>query len=218
MEIFKGEVYRIGPYDWRVLDVQEDKALFIWDDLYEKRAYHDPKGSVGEFQYGSYTWEIFELNEQPAKEKAESVTWETCSLRKWLNGEFLRRFSEHDIEAMVETTLENKDDPHSNTKGGNSTKDKVFLLSLEEVEQYFSSDNNRVAYFDYDPANWWLRTPSSYHEGLLHAACVEDDGSFGDNCRLAISRLGVRPAVWLDYYTAYIYEHNIENPTIHFTV
>ena len=36
-----GDKIRFGRYDWRVLDIQNDMALIITDEIIEQRVYHD---------------------------------------------------------------------------------------------------------------------------------------------------------------------------------
>ena len=69
------------------------------------------------------------------------VTWEECSLRAWLNGEFYETaFTAEEREKIVPVTLENPDNTKYGTRGGNATVDRVYLLSLEEVGRYFNVD------------------------------------------------------------------------------
>ena len=72
------------------------------------------------------------------------VTWEECTLRKWLNEVFYNvAFSETDKKLIKKTKVKNTDNPEYGTSGGNDTKDRVFLLSLEDMvnTRYgFSSD------------------------------------------------------------------------------
>lgn len=42
----------------------------------------------------------------------------------------------------------NADNAQYLTVGGENTKDKIFLLSIDEVETYFSSDTFDYVYFD----------------------------------------------------------------------
>jgi hypothetical protein len=44
-----GDIIPFGEYNWRVLDVQGDKALIITEDVVELRPYHE--------QYVEVTWE-----------------------------------------------------------------------------------------------------------------------------------------------------------------
>ena len=66
--------------------------------------------------------------------KGEKVTWETCSLREWLNNNFYNSaFSSKEKNWIKKTTLENKDGWYYNSTGGKSTEDYVFIPSAEEI-------------------------------------------------------------------------------------
>lgn len=94
-----------------------------------------------------------DLRHMPFNEELTNVTWETSSIRKWLNGEFLEQtFTEEEQEQILTVNVENKDNAIYGTSAGNDTEDKVFLLSADEVEQYFEILKNIRL-------NNWLRTP-----------------------------------------------------------
>lgn len=108
-----------GGYKWRVLEKQEGRVLLITEDIIEQRAYN---GEVA------------------------GVTWETCSLRKYLNGdEFKKKFSEEEWEKIEPWDNENQDNQWYATAGGNNTTDKVFLLSIAEVIKYFGDSGDLAA-------------------------------------------------------------------------
>ena len=121
-------------------------------------------------------------------EKNEYVTWKTCTLRQWLNSDFLNTaFTEEEKEMIQVSHLKNEDNLIYGTSGGEETKDKVFLLSIEEAQRYFPNDEARQckptanavakgAYVDNDNGNcwWWLRSPGT---GSRLAAFVSYDGS-----------------------------------------
>lgn len=65
------------------------------------------------------------------------MTWETSHIREYLNGEFYASFDTDDRNRIVEVVNENNDNPWYGTDGGNATKDKIFLLSIDEVVRYF---------------------------------------------------------------------------------
>ena len=93
--------------EWIVLSVEGDKALLL----------------------SKYALESRMVNDEDA-----DVTWETCTLRSWLNGYFLdTAFNDEENERIIETTLENPDNEKYGTDGGNDTVDKVFLLSAKDV-------------------------------------------------------------------------------------
>lgn len=144
------------------------------------------------------------------------VTWESCSLRKWMNGTFLNKAFNAEEQAQIQNTTVSADkNPEYNTNPGNATTDKVFLLSINEVEKYFNSDEARkcapTAYAKaqgaytsdiYKTASgaatcwWWLRSPG-YNQNV--AAFVNNDGSvnyYGNNVNYAHD--AVRPALWIN--------------------
>lgn len=191
--IAQGETSNIpfGGYTWRVLDVQDDKALLITEDSIEQHRYHDKGGNV---------------------------TWETCTLREYLNGAFYESFSEVDRKEIALTRNENPDNTWGrtngrpfNTPGGNPTEDYIFLLSVADVLQYFPNlelhkdragnerdyraDERLVAKLNNSEHWWWLRSPGMFSN---YATTVDFDG------RLFLRGLivnnyegGVRPALWV---------------------
>ena len=73
-----------------------------------------------------------------------SVTWENCSLREWLNGTFLNNaFNPGEQNMIISFTVTADENPSFSTPPGNNTTDRVFLLSITEVNKYFSSDEAR---------------------------------------------------------------------------
>ena len=144
------------------------------------------------------------------------VTWESCSLRKWMNGTFLNKAFNAEEQAQIQNTTVSADkNPEYNTNPGNATTDKVFLLSINEVEKYFNSDEARkcapTAYAkaqgaytsdSYKTASgaatcwWWLRSPGYAQK---HAAYVNKYGSVnGDGHSVNYAYDAVRPALWIN--------------------
>ncbi len=168
--------------EWLVLAKEGDKALVISRYALDCRQYDT-----------SYT----------------AVTWEICSLRKWLNGTFFNNAFSSDEQNMIQNTTVTADkNPSYSTFPGNNTTDKVFLLSITEVNKYFSSDSARQciatayakaqgAYTNYSNGNcwWWLRSPGIDSD---HAAFVNHGGSVFDNgSSVSSSDRAVRPALWI---------------------
>lgn len=168
--------------EWLVLEVKGGKALVISKYALDCQQYNT-----------SYT----------------NVTWETCTLRKWLNNDFINAAFSADERTMIPTVTVSADkNPDYSTNPGNATQDQVFLLSITEVNKYFSSDSARQCKpTDYAVANgawesdsgncwWWLRSPGSHP---IRAAYV---GSFGDirenGHRVHKDDRAVRPALWID--------------------
>lgn len=137
------------------------------------------------------------------------VTWETCSLRKWLNGTFISNAFSSDEQNMIQTTTVTADkNPSYSTSPGNNTTDKVFLLSITEVNKYFSSDSARhcegtkycYAQGAYKGSNgncwWWLRSPGTDSHGAAYVYNVGSVSNYGDF--VDYDHAAVRPALWID--------------------
>ena len=75
-----------------------------------------------------------------------AITWENSSSRNWLNTTFYNSaFSQREKGLIAESYLTNHDSAYGNIDGGNNTYDQVFLLSVNEAQTYFSSNNARKA-------------------------------------------------------------------------
>ncbi|MBQ6342108.1 MAG: hypothetical protein IJI41_03175 [Anaerolineaceae bacterium] len=143
------------------------------------------------------------------------LTWETCTLRTWLNEEFINTVFTSDEKTMIwPITLNNPNNPEYGTNGGNKTEDRVFLLSIEEIIKYLPTTEERscqvtpyaksngatVIYQNNDPTNftiWLLRSPG---HSPYYAACVmSTQDHFSKNCELDVHEHGgsIRPAMWL---------------------
>ncbi len=169
------------PVEWLVLEKKPEELLLISRYALECRQYHHDR---------------------------VNVTWEKSDLRKWLNNDFLKEaFSAGERKRIKECKLKNDDNPEENTKGGNDTKDRVFLLSIQEAGQYFTDDDTRKCKstkFAEDKhqmideagfSDWWLRSPGT----KKHAAIVFADGVI-DMYGTPVNKDGicsVRPVLWL---------------------
>ena len=164
-----------GDIQWQVLDVSGDKALIISKNCLDAAKFHNTK---------------------------EAVTWETSDLRCWLNNDFLyMAFSNAELDYIQSTSLSTPDSTYGNKTGGSDTTDKVFCLSIDEAERYFSSDSDRkatrTAYakertpFDW----WWLRSPGGSNDAAK--AIVNDKGKITTGGNWVTNNDAVRPAMWV---------------------
>lgn len=121
------------------------------------------------------------LDCQPYNTEPASVTWETCSLRSWLNNDFLNTaFSEAEQNSILTTTLSNPDNTYYGTAGGSNTDDKVFCLSFNDLLEYYDSESiiqasDIYSHCYYSP--WFLReaTPYAIQQGVMHIVLEEDN-------------------------------------------
>ena len=196
--IIRGDVVEFGryeqgngvkPIEWLVLDRTDKGTLLI---------------------------SKYALDVKPYNKKYTDITWETCTLRKWLNNDFLNAaFSAEERAIISKTRVTADENPEYDTSPGNDTNDKIFLLSITEVNKYFSSDEARkCAPTDYAISHgawandscetdgrtigwWWLRSPGFYSS---FAAYVDYDGSVHNlGFDVYHSRNVVRPALRVQF-------------------
>lgn len=114
--------FKYEPIKWRVLSVEGNDTFLLADVA---------------------------LDDQKYNLDSESVTWEMSSIRSWLNGygasanepktdysykNFLNAaFSSEEKNAIKSTNVVNDNNTFMNAAGGNTTSDKIFLLSESEV-------------------------------------------------------------------------------------
>ncbi len=178
----------LGRYEWRVLHVENDTTLLLSEEIVMRCAYNT---------------------------EYKDVTWADSSLRRYLNHEFYGQFSAEEKVLIAETGLVNSNNPWLGTNGGRDTTDKIFLLGLEDVVNYFGDSgqlqdkNPNSKYWindQYNPGReardengeaswWWLRSPGIRSRC---AAYVNVGGSINLAGHYVNNGYGaVRPALYL---------------------
>ena len=170
------EDYVMKPLQWRVLAVEDGKALMITEQ------------------------EIIRLD----LESTQHGVWADSPVRNLLNkGFYETSFSEKERAHILLSDINTPGNKKEKTDGGPNTKDRVFLLSMEEVEQYMPSENDRksaptaYAYSQGGPTRhemggcWHLRTPGKEGE---EPVVVDRYGGFSTG---SYYRDYIRPAVWI---------------------
>lgn len=174
------------PILWRVLEITKDTVLLLSE-----------YGLINKFYHDTY----------------DNVTWETSSLRAWLNSDFLDiAFTRTEMNAIHDTLLKNTDHKTYGSSGGNKTVDKVFLISKKDAnnpdfgfmkgvkkksltralqtteyamqEGYANKDNGNTC--------WWLRSPGLTNQ---YASYVFTNGSITDVYFVGRRNDAVRPAI-----------------------
>ena len=164
---------------WNVLELDDEKMVLLSRDGLEARSYNAEAGDT---------------------------TWETCSLRKWLNEDFLNEaFSEAEQAMLATVPLPADANPEYPTPAGNDTEDRVYLPSLREVDAWNANGNLFFCYASYyarthgarfgrnGACNWWLRSPG---KDAASAAAVSDFGeAFAFGLPVNMSDALVRPMI-----------------------
>lgn len=110
-----------GPEDieWIVLDCEGDRLLLI---------------------------SRYVLDAVPFNRDYANVTWETCTLRSWLNEEFINvAFSTEERAMIPQVQIKN----FALEGNARDTDDRVFCLSLDELVKYYGLAYDRYSYFGY---------------------------------------------------------------------
>ena len=159
------------PIEWIVLDVKSDRILLLSRYALDSERYHYRK---------------------------ESVSWDTCSVRDWLNTTFYEEaFTRSEQRSIL-------------SSGTSVYDDYVFLLSDVEAETYLPRAKDRICkatvygscqnvYVNPTTGgSWWLlRTTGD--DGSKFAMSVNSDGTIDYNGGHVESDRGtVRPAIWVN--------------------
>jgi len=169
-----GNTLEFGGYSWLILQNYGDHVLVISADVLEERhAYHS------EFE--------FDDDDVEAGEIEGDVTWERCTLRKWLNEKFFSTFTQMEQEKILLANLKNFGNPVYGTDGGNDTYDRIFMLCIDDVERYLTEEQRSVSDW------WWLRSPG---DGEM-AAVVTSSGTILTDGLEQQEECGVRPVFFL---------------------
>ena len=194
-----GDVVKLGSYEqdnntsngkeqieWIVLAKENGKALLISKYCLDYQLYHNVN---------------------------TAITWENSSSRNWLNTTFYNSaFSQREKELIINSYLTNHDSIYGNVDGGNNTYDHVFLLSVNEAQTYFSSNNARKAqatqyalskgaYFNKstNSVTWLLRTPGDSANVVSYVRLPGDiDLDYIRYSDDAFYYAALRPAIWVD--------------------
>ena len=185
--------------EWDVLDVQDGRALVV----------------------SHYGLDFKKYNEVEAE-----VTWETCSLRQWLNSDFVDAAFTADEKAKIPTvtvpaddnTASNVDEGNntgdnttSNVDKSNDTEDQVFLLSCSEGKKYLhDKEDARCIITDYAYEVEVGKLPEegkSYYgtwymrtpgRELTKVSYISTKGSVHTSGRLVNEGCCIRPAMWIE--------------------
>lgn len=241
--------YNDAPIKWRVLKISDDNksAVLIAQNIltlkgfdaaesgragYYEGVSQDTVGSgdltIDKIAWGDNTWansslrewlnstrEVVEYSGQ--KPSALSFT-DTCNSYETEPG-FLFDFSEEDLSLILETTISTKGNPLSDSEYI-ETKDKVFLLSYEELSWFEGSDipiyaiptteaiekNEDPSYleqnqsvFKTDTHYWWLRDPVQKASVKVNCVSLDKGKDYLDASFYAsVPSIGVRPAITID--------------------
>lgn len=165
---------------WRVLEREDDKLLV-----------------VSKYVLDCITYEEYD----------PGYSWSDSELSYSLDSDFFNTAFTEEEQRYISDTYVFSDEGRNSDQEDTVVVNKVFILNEYETNQYFSSNDDRIAYAteyafaqgtkvdENNHAIWWLR--SRAHEN--HVDAVYEDG-YVDNERGGFSgdSFGLRPAMWID--------------------
>ncbi len=147
------------------------------------------------------------------KSGAKNREWENSYWRVWLNKNFYdKAFSSEEKQRIVETEIKNLGNKEYGIEGGPTTRDKIFLLSMEEVEEFYPKESAFISerkglgtkateyaiaqggrvYTHGDYGYWWLRTPGYNDRSVLQVTANEVVWA-----STGMKGFSMRPVLWL---------------------
>lgn len=162
------------PIEWIVLDIYDDEYFLVTSDIIDEVCYND-------------VW--------------TETTWANCSLRNWLNGEFLyNAFTDEQRSSIIDWYIEDS--------SGDDTDDKVFILNEEEIRLYLDDLGDIAAgatpyaaargVYVYKNGNswWWVRDAGADPHYAAYVNCIGDILDYGT--LVFNNAFGVRPAICVE--------------------
>lgn len=167
------------PIEWVILKTKEgSKALIISKYILEERKYHETKGNI---------------------------TWENCDTRKWLNTEFYNEaFDEEEQKKIENTIVRIEDNYRTETEWGNDTRDKIFLLNIDQANNLLDTIDRETEGTEYvkktygaeGKQGWWLCSPGCLSDKV--AVVRSYGGTDSDGAESSKYYGGIRPALWIN--------------------
>lgn len=150
----------------------------------------------------------YALDSLPYNQIFASAVWESCTLRTWLNQDFLNTaFTAKEQELISVSTVTADANPQFRTDPGNDTQDRLFLLSAPQGQSYekypdimcceptpFAIEQGAQVN-ENNHCSWWLRSPGLFPADATSVSTFGDVYEFGNY--VFFEFFGVRPAMWI---------------------
>ena len=205
---YKAKTFANDEYfEWIILEKDENKALLLSKDII----------SVSKYQEYSIDSDY----------EQKKITWENSEVRRELNSWFINKlFGEYEKDIIIDTPIKESKNPRFGTINESDTKDKIFILSVEDCLKYFTdvdyelNDNNieikkLIASFDKETKKYFLELFYEYErekydtetarywlrdlgEQFWNACFVDSNGAINTRGEyVANGKMGYRPAMWV---------------------
>lgn len=188
-KLAEGETFWFGnyhgePIEWAVIGSTDDKALLWTKYCVDAHQFHN--------------------------DGLAEVSWDICTLRQWLNTEFMQdAFNEEERSHIANTTLDNIE--------CGQTEDRLFILSAKDLEDYPGTYQYRIGYptvyaennglfvsagmFSAESAgkcNYWIRGNHEEQRDIF-ADWIDVHGEIRYRMEINDGSIGVRAALWYNF-------------------
>ena len=153
------------------------------------------------------------------QEAGKTGSWKECSLRRWLNTEFtVQVFSKEERDRLIESERAETRNFFYNTEDSDLCRDKVFLLSVEEVKSLLDTCQTVAPVTPYalekgvfanNYGLWWIRTPGDKYGMQAYINTVGKTAY--DGCYQQRREVGLRPAIWVS--DTFVEEYDLNEET-----
>ena len=174
----------VEPIKWKILNATGSEALLLTDKLIDYNVKFN--------------------------DTYEEITWETATIRPWLNKDFYKKAFLYDSEKK---SIKEKEVVTTYTRGGIGdvvTKDKIFLLSREDVTNpsygFTNDDTRKAVRTNYSISkgsstghdDYFIRSPEPLYPLPGYVYYVSRTGYVEDLTQVNHTDMGIRPALYVD--------------------
>ena len=174
-----GEIVDFGEIDniaitWKILDNRNGKLLLLCTHGIANKPFSNTSSG-----------------------NSKKVSWNNCSLRKWLNVDFIANY----FVGQEKWLIPSKDKNNFQTPVENEENtDKVFLLSAKEAKTFLKDVDYHVKLHpkcsSVGSEFWWLRSSGKFDNFIQ--GVLEKNNSIDEIGNLVYKPNIVRPAIWID--------------------
>ena len=140
----------LQPIIWRVIERENDELLLI---------------------------SRFHIENLPMHSRRETITWDQCDLRSWLNDLFYNfAFDDEEKQKIIKVNNTGMINPKYPKIKGKPTDDYVFLLCLTDPDNYISAfyKSEGTEYVNADRNHYWISWLSSNGRSKEYFSCYEN--------------------------------------------
>lgn len=184
----EGDVLFFGNNEWNntwyVLKVEDSRILLINEKCVETM---NSSGTVSNYDPHLGVYSMFypyvPQGTVLAPYEDWKVSWEYSGLKNWLNNRYYNNaFNDNEKKLICDCGYGN-----------------VYLLSADDVRDYFGGSPGKITNIFNNSYPWWLRSSTEFESNPYNDYVSYDGRINGNGICYPGSNIGVRPAIWISY-------------------